>query len=122
MDKVIILKRYSVNAMNPVGASWEAELDATLLRDNDIECTVSGTIVPVIHPGYAAGAPITLSILEKDFDAASALLNLDHAESVDEHEDARPQTQAENIIAKYGKTVGITVIILFLLLLLFFVI
>ena len=46
MGKVVVLKNYSLSSLNPNGVTWEAEVDASLLRDNGIECQVCGDSLP----------------------------------------------------------------------------
>ena len=118
MGNLVIIKRYGSDALNPSNALWKAEMDAALLRENDIECMVGGGTAAMINPAYAAGSPIY--ILGREEDTQKALLLLGEAAGANQS-DGDPelgQTQLRNTITKYGKVVGIILIAIFIILVL----
>ncbi len=63
--EVIVIKRYN----QPL----RAHLDAALLSDNGIECTVTGDAI--VNTPLPGGEQVTLSVLESDKERALSLLS-----------------------------------------------
>ena len=111
---LVVLKNYSLSSLNPTEIAWAAELDASLLRENGIECSVSGDVAITINPGYGIGNPVKLMVREDVAEEAAALLKFPREKNPDPE---LPTSMLARYISKYGKIAGIALFVATMILL-----